>query len=169
MSFIDISLLTKLVADKKIIKFAEFINSEAQGASYPDYKTIDLMKIASLVKYIYVVKVVPKGDKRLLIHFSGTSIDELYEKNVTGQYLEDIYTGDNKEAILNNMNALVDEKKSFYYVNTAKFKQPAYEKRRIMKRLACPCSSDGETINYYIGLVIFDLFSHGDTDISIKV
>lgn len=169
MPFVDTSLLTRLDAHSKIIEFANYINIVADVAPFPDYLAMDLMNVASLVSNIYVVKVEPKDDKRLLIHFSGTNIDDLYERNVTGHYLEDIYTGDNREAVMDNMNALIDQKQSYYFVDTAEYKQASYQKRRIMKRIACPCSSDGETINYLVGLVIFDIYSQGDTNILAKV
>lgn len=164
LPFIDIQKLRELAADERIIAFAGFINTNADGKAFPDYETMNLMDIAALVSHVCVIKVTPMNGKRLLFHFSGTAFDDLYEKNTQGLYLEDFYTGDNKETVIANNNAIIDERRTYYFVNTARFRQPSYEKRRKIIRLGVPCSSDGETINYTISLVYFDLFSQGDHD-----
>lgn len=169
MAFVDVTKLRELNADAKVIEFAEFINQQAVGKSFPDFQEMDLMEIANLLRYVYVIKLVPDQDKRLLFHFSGTEFDDLYERNVTGLYLEDFYTGDNKETVLKNMNAIIDEKQSYYFVDTARFEQPSYEKRRKINRLGCPCSSNGVDINFSIGLVFFDFYTAGDEDFLVPV
>lgn len=167
--YIDLARLQELDADDKILEFAAFINRNAAGLAFPNYKSMDLMEIPSLVKFIYVIKVEPKDGKRLLFHFCGTALDEIYEKNVQGLYLEDFYSGDNKETVINNINAIIDEKRPYYFVNTAQFKQPDYEKRRKIKRLGVPCSSDGNTIDFNIGLVYFDTHVSDDEDLLVPL
>ncbi|MBO6521812.1 MAG: hypothetical protein JJ900_15600 [Rhodospirillales bacterium] len=167
--FVDLARLHELEADDKIMEFAAFINRNAAGMPFPDYRTMDLMEIASLVKFIYVIRVEPKDGKRLLFHFSGTAFNEIYEKNVQGLYLEDFYTGDNRDTVIENNNAIIDEKRPYYFVNTAEFIQPEYEKRRKIKRLGVPCSSDGETVNFSIGLVYFDIHARDDEDLLVPL
>jgi len=162
---IDIQVIKDLTTDPKLIEFAEFVIAETGDQPFPDYKKMDLMKIPSLVRYVFVIKVEEKEGKRLLFHFSGSGFDELYDKNVTGLYLEDFYTGSNKETVIQINNDTIDKQRPGYFYNRAVFMGGTYQKNRTIRRVSFPCSSNGKDINFVIGIVLFDLVDEGCPDV----
>jgi len=160
---IDIQEIKKLSTNPKLIEFAEFVISEAGDRNFPDYKKIDLMKIARLVSNIWVYDFRDGVDDGLLFHFSGTEVDEQYQMNVTGRRLEDLYDGEDKEALIKgNYHQVYLQKKVSYTHRNVTYRLKSGERITHVENIMFPCSSDDENIDFGLGYV-----EYGFSDVSV--
>jgi hypothetical protein len=90
---IDLQKIKSLGVSSNLIEFTEFLIEEKGDKTFPDYRTLDLMKIPKLVPYIWVIDFRNGIDDGMLFHFSGTQIDAHYGYNITGHFFENCYTG----------------------------------------------------------------------------
>lgn len=139
-------------------KFAVFILDSLGDAPFPDYKKIDLMRIPSLVPHIWVLDFEEIKTKGCRFVFSGTEVDYHYNRNITGEYLEKLYTGNDYEKLIEKgYRSVHTEKKAYYTHRSVHFNDGYVEKYRHIEAMMVPCSSDGEHINYGLGLAYYNI------------
>ena len=69
---IDLQKIKSLGASSNLIEFTEFLIEEKGDKTFPDYRTLDLMKIPKLVPYIWVIDFRNGIDDGMLFHFRNT-------------------------------------------------------------------------------------------------
>ena len=70
---INIEKIRDRTQDQDILDFAEFVLAETGNRNFPDYKKMDLMKIAHLVAHIWVFDFTHGLEDGLIFHFSGSA------------------------------------------------------------------------------------------------
>ncbi|NQW00986.1 MAG: hypothetical protein HQ483_14875 [Rhodospirillales bacterium] len=155
---ISFDKITALSDNPKILAFAEFVISEAGDRPYPDYRQIDLMKVAGLVSHVFVLDYRAGFEGGILIHFSGTEIDDLFGHNITGQRSDTFYSGDDIGVFIMKLyrQAYVTGQPA-YTRRSVHFKDATIDKNRIVENIMFPCSSDGDTIDFGLGFAQFTL------------
>ena len=138
--------------------FSAFVLGATGDCPFPDYKKMDLMKVPSLVPNIWVLDFKDIESAGCRVVFSGTEIDHNYGRNVTGEYLEEFYSGEDYEQLIKKGYRSVHfEKRAFYTLRSAHFNDGYVDKYRHIEALLVPCSEDGETINYGLGLAYYNI------------
>jgi hypothetical protein len=66
---IDLQKIKSLGVSSNLIEFTEFLIEEKGDKTFPDYRTLDLMKIPKLVPYIWVIDFRNGIDDGMLFHF----------------------------------------------------------------------------------------------------
>ena len=160
----DIAKLQELGAAPQIIQLAEFLAQAANGKKHPDYKSLDLMAIPRLVPNIFSFDFSKGADHDFPFHFSGTKIDEQYGFNVSGHIWQDVYKGKHQDVmwrkcyrpIMTHASTGYNRRTDFYIADDIK-------KIRRIEAACFPCSSDGDSINFGLGISIFN-FPGNDTE-----
>ncbi len=161
---IDVVKLTDLKAGPEVIQLANFLNDSANGKKFPDYKTLDLMAIPRLVPNIFCFDFSNGIDNDITFHFSGTKIDEQYGFNVSGHSWQKIYTGEHREILWNECyRRIVTDAASSYNRRTDFYVDDDVKKIRRIEAACFPCSKDGKTIDFGLGISIFK-FPNGEID-----
>lgn len=150
---IDMGKIRELTEDAGILEFSEFVVSEAGEGTFPDYRKMDLMKIARLVSSIWVLDFKNGLDDGLPFHFSGTQIDETFGRNITGQDFEKIYPGEFYDQLINQTyHQIYLQKRPCYTRRAERYLDDLIDKRPAIETILFPCSSDGENINFGLGM-----------------
>ena len=150
--------------NERFLEFYDFVYSGVKDGKLPDYETLDLMKVPSLVPNIFVHDF-RKGTKEgFYIKFSGTQIDANYGQVVQGKYFQDVFTGDDRDRYLPLYLEAIENRKPFFVKRNVRYEEGrAKEKHRLSRILFFPCSSNGTDVNFGIGMA---LHSHEDAAIT---
>lgn len=149
----DFGKIEELVKDTHLLKFAEFVISGTEAGNLPDYKAMDLMKVPQLVPYIWVFDFRNGLEDGLIFHFSGTKVDALFERNVTGLDFEKIYPGEHyKELIEGSYHQAYLQKRPCYTRRLERYADEFIDKVKMVETVMFPCSSDNDTINFGLGM-----------------
>ncbi len=150
---IDIQTIKERTQDPDFWTFAAFVISEAEGKKFPDYRAMDLMKIAGLVLHTWVFDFRNGLDDGLVFHFSGTAIDAHFGRTLTGLSFEKIYPGEHFEELINKTyHQAYLQKRPCYTRRIERYVDDIIDKQTIIETVMFPCSSDGETINFGLGM-----------------
>jgi len=153
---ITIGKIRERVEDPDLLEFAEFVLAETGDRDFPDYKKLDLMKIARLVTYLWVFDFKNGLDDGLIFHFSGTKIDSHFDRNVTGLDFEKIYAGEHYEELIEQSYRQVYLQKRPCYTRRVDYYSDEFiDKHPKVETVLFPCSSNGEDINYGLGMTKF--------------
>jgi len=151
---IDIQKIKELTKNSKLIEFAEFVIAKTDDKDFPDYKKMDLMKIAGLVKHIWVLDFRNGVENGVLFQFTGTHLDEHYGRNLLGVKLEDAYTGEDYETVIEkHYYKVYTEKNTAYTKRVVHFSDEYIDKIKIVETVLFPCSNNNRDIDYGIGFV----------------
>ena len=155
---IDLLKIKSHGVGSNLIEFTKFLIGEKGDKKFPDFRKLDLMKVANLVSHTWVFDFRNGIDDGFLFQFSGTKIDNQFGRNVTGHTLEDCYPGKLTDEIFNQCYRQVYLQKRIGF--TRRFdpfvKEGDYNYRnRIIETLLFPCSEDDQTINFGIGIANF--------------
>ena len=150
---IDIKVIKERTRDQDFWDFSEFVISQAEGGNFPDYKAMDLMKIARLVHNIWVFDFRNGLEDGLVFHFSGTKIDELFGRNITGLDFEKIYPGEHRDELINQTyHQVYLQKRPCYTKRFERYHDDLIDKYTTIETLMFPCSADGENIDFGLGM-----------------
>lgn len=150
---IDIQTIKDRTQDQDFWTFAAFVIAEAEGKNFPDYKAMDLMKIAKIVSHIWVFDFRNGLDDGLLFHFSGTDIDALFGRTLTGLDFEKIYPGDHYEELIEDTyHQVYLQKRPCFTRRIEHSADVLIDKYTTVETTMFPCSSDDETINFGLGM-----------------
>lgn len=138
-------------------EFCDFIIAGLAGRALPVYEIIDLMKVPHLAPHIFVHDYRGGIERGMLVKFSGTAIDEHYGKVLQGRYVEEVYTGDDGATHYFPLHyqAIADCRPFFARRSIAFDQGRPTERYKQSTTLYFPCSPDGKTANYGIGVVVF--------------
>ncbi|WNK01461.1 hypothetical protein L2D14_08500 [Thalassospiraceae bacterium LMO-JJ14] len=150
------SQIAELGATAKHIAFCEFIDANLNGAAMPDYKSLDLMKIPHLVPNIWVLDAREGGGKELKFLFTGTVIDRHFGRNMMGGYLAKNYAGNYAKEVYAAYCSVFADKKPVYTERSDYYPDVEPEVERRIKVILLPCSSNGEIVDFAIGLTTFE-------------
>lgn len=158
---IDLQKIKSLGVGPDQIEFTKFLIEEKGDRSFPDYKKLDLMKVARLVPYTWVVDFRNGIDGGLLFHFAGTKIDYHYGYSITGRTMEEFYNGIYRDDVLNCFRQVYLQKRPVYTTRLDEYNEHGDIKKRGVETLLFPCSEDDQNINFGIG---FSRFTFGIED-----
>ena len=129
-----------LTDSSKVLQFCDFIITGLGDGALPTYESIDLMQVPHLAPHIFVHDYRGGIDQGMLVKFSGTAIDEHYGKVLQGRYVEEVYTGSDGPGLYFPLH----------------YRAIAMERYKQSTTLYFPCSSDGMSTDYGVGMVIFE-------------
>jgi len=139
--------------DQDLWTFAAFVISATEGRNFPDYKAMDLMKIAKLVQHCWVFDFRSGLDDGLPFHFSGTAIDAQLGRTLTGLDFEKVYPGEYfEDLITNTYHQVYLQKRPCYTRRIERYLDDVIDKQATVETVVFPCSSDGENINFGLGM-----------------
>lgn len=147
------------LTDAPIIReFCDFIAAGLDGRDLPDYDTIDLMRVPRLAPHIFVHDYRAGVEKGMLVKFSGTALDEHYGRVLQGRYIEESDTGsDGPEHYFPLHRRAIAARRPFLAKRAILFDAGIpMERCKRSTVLYFPCSSDGVTVNYGIGVVCIE-------------
>jgi len=140
----------------KHIEFAEYIAANLNGAKMPDYKTLDLMQIPQLVPHIWVIDAREGVGKGMKFLFSGTEIDRHFGRNLMGVYLVDNNAGIHSREVYGAYRSVFIDKQPVFTERSDYYPDVEPQVERRIRTVCFPCSNDGETVDYGIGLATFE-------------
>lgn len=153
---IAIEKIRERTQDQDILDFAEFVLAETGNRNFPDYKKLDLMKIARLVTHIWVFDFNNGLKDGLIFHFSGTKIDALFGRNITGLDFEKIYPGEHYEELIHqSYHQVYLQKRPCYTRRIERYTDDYIDKVTTIETIMFPCSSNDDDINYGLGMTKF--------------
>jgi len=153
-----IERIRELTENPKLLEFCEFILAEAGAARFANYKALDLMKIAHLVKHAWVIDFRDGVDNRPPLLFTGTHIDKHYGMNITGKCFEEIYVEDDfDKAIRGNYYQVYEQKKVSYTRRLAHYYDDRIDKYETIEAMLFPCSTNGTDVDYGVGFVEYTI------------
>lgn len=147
-----------LTDSSMVLQFCDFIIAGLGDGPLPAYETIDLMKVPHLAPHIFVHDYRGGTDRGMLVKFSGTAIDEHYGKVLQGHYVEDVYTGSDGPGLYFPLHyRAIAERRPFFARRSVLFDQgQPMERYKQSTTLYFPCSTDGMSTNYGVGVVVFE-------------
>jgi len=150
--------ICKRTDNQKILDFCTFVLSGVSDGDLPDYNHLDMMQVPGLVPNIFVHDYRHGFEDGFLIKFSGTKLDENYGQSIQGKRFQDTYSGDDaKEKYIPLHYESIERKKPFLAIRTVLYDGGfTHEKYRLSTTVFFPCSSDQETVNFAIGMVLFE-------------
>ena len=149
---IDIQKIKELTTNSKLIEFSEFVIAETGDKDFPDYKKMDLMKIANLVTHIWVFDFRNGVENDVPLLFSGTHIDSHHGRNVTGLMAAETYAGDDYEIVIKKVYFNVfRQKKTAYTKRSVHYVDNYIDKIKLTESILFPCSNNNNDIDYGIG------------------
>jgi hypothetical protein len=155
---ISIEDIRRITANPKLLEFCRFVIAQAGQRHFPDYRSIDLMEIAPLVKHVWVIDFRDGVENRPTLLFTGTHIDAHYGMNITGKCFEDIYVEDDFDtAIGNNYYQVYLQKKVSFTRRLAHYHDDRVDRFETIEAMLFPCSSNDEVIDFGIGYVEYSL------------
>ncbi len=158
---INIEKIRERTQDRDILDFAGFVLAETGERNFPDYKKMDLMKIARLVTHIWVLDFKNGLEDGLIFHFSGTKIDALVGRNITGLDFEKIYPGKHyEELILQSYNQVYLQKRPCYTRRIERYTDDYIDKVTTIETVLFPCSSNDDDIDYGLGMTKYANVDH---------
>jgi len=148
--------LADLGAPAMHIELAEFIAANLNGAEMPDYKAMDLMQIPHLVPRIWVIDAREGVGKGMKFLFSGTEIDRHFGRNLMGVYLVDNNAGIHSREVYGAYRSVFIDKQPVFTERSDYYPDVEPQVERRIRTVCFPCSNDGETVDYGIGLATFE-------------
>jgi len=148
--------LADLGAPAMHIELAEFIAANLNGAAMPDYKALDLMQIPRLVPHIWVIDAREGVGKGMKFLFSGTEIDRHFGRNLMGGYVVDNNAGVHSREIYGAYRSVFIDRQPVFTERSDYYPDVEPEVERRIRSVCFPCSSDGETVDFGIGLATFE-------------
>lgn len=140
--------------------FGRYVLSFCENGSLPDYAKMSLMDLPGIVSNVLVHDLREKaGREKLLVNFSGTKIDEIWGRNIMGEYDLDYLKGDpSMDQMVKHRLTCIDTRRPGYSMRVIEVTRPHGDKSyRHGETLYFPCSSDESTVNWGIGCVSYDL------------
>ena len=145
--------IRELTQDKLILEFCDFVLDGVDEGKLPDFNSLDLMSVPSLVPNIIVFDYRKGVDDGLLVKFSGTNIDNRFGQNIQGKIFEDVYTGhDIKDVVIELHHSSYYRKEAFYTRRIVNYDSDTQNSNSQLSTVVLfPCSSNGVDIDYGIG------------------
>ena len=160
----------------------EHVDPARAGNGLPDYATMDLMRIPSLVPHIWVYDLrTPESREGLLVNFSGARHDEVLETPTMGRFdaqleekgvllsrmVREVKSAIERQMVLytrKHFEILAEPEKDVYAKASEALGYGTPSKFRYSETLLFPCSSDGETVNWSIACAHFEIRDDVDDD-----
>jgi len=150
--------LAELHCDARLLRFCEYVFRGVPWGRIPDYRSIDFIAIPDLAPQCFAVDVRGGLENGLLIKYSGTQIDEHFERNVQGLYLENVYRDKARfESVRDMYRRCISERVVCFR------RRPSSIDFRIVGKvdgvqdlLLVPCVSDGgNRVEFVVGIGVF--------------
>ncbi len=135
-------------------EFFDYWRSKASGGKLPSRQDIDPIEVPRLLPWIILYEVAWQDDKpRFKFRLVGTGNVQRYGRDATGQWFEDVYSGD----ILARQLAIYGTVASTGRPHLSHPTLPVADKEHVTyHRLILPLATDGVTVDGLAALMIFD-------------
>ncbi len=153
-------------SNSQILEFADYAIRVWDDNKYIPFREFNLMDVASLASNAFVIDVAPEDGRRLLFRYTGTKVDQQYGQNLMGQYLEDVYTGTDRETVINSIKDVTASGRVGYMRKFIVY-QDAATSYRLVERISFPCSTDGTSVDRIVGTIFFTPIVETDENIAI--
>lgn len=154
----DINKIKSISDVPEIIEFSEFILSKCSHDDVPELEISQLIEVPVLVTRTFVMSDVPDKNKRLLMKYSGTKIDEQFNRNITGEYFEDLIKGDDCSKIIQNFYDVLQTQKVGFLRHKIELNTTGRIDQKHVSRISFPCLFNNE--KSIIGQVIFSPYNN---------
>ncbi len=153
--------LNTLTDNEKILDFSKFVLAGLKNEELPNFSSLDFDDVPDLKPQLVIIDYRDGIEKGILVHRSGSKIDENFGHTLQGKYLEDTYTGvEIKYKLIEFFQSLYTSKRPFFISSCVHYEQDDKSwKYKKSFGLFFPCSPDGERIEFGAGLVDYQ-----DTD-----
>jgi len=119
----------------------------------PSRRDIDPIEIPpSLLPFLQITERT-KGSGRIRFRLVGTGIVEAYGADLTGKYVDEIYSGARLRYVETNYQAVCETKRPVAIVNRYRSSRPV---ALVCYRLVMPLSDDGVTIHQFLTAMRFE-------------
>ena len=148
------SLLHRDVRRDPILGLALAYWERKSGPSVmPARRDIDATEIPpSLLPYLQITERI-EGTGRIRYRLVGTGIVEAYGADLTGKYMDEIYTGPRLRYVEANYRAACDNKSPVLVVNRYHSSRPV---SLVCHRLVMPLAEDGATVRQFLTAMRFE-------------
>lgn len=123
---------------------------EARGA-LPRAKSVDPIEIPALLPFLVIITLHEDGTLRPRYRLTGTSIDMMVGRNLSGAYLDTVHTPAEMERILALHREIIGDRQSRFMRSRLILESRQYI---TAERLIVPLAEDGETVDSVAGIVV---------------
>jgi len=137
-----------------LARFYEYWLGKTEGTRLPSPEQIDPIEIPHFLPSVLLVDVVPEGGvRRYRFRLFGTLHVEFNQRDLTGRFIDEVYTPRDAHKIAEAYDWIVDNKSPHHWHSNI-----GLEGGGVMhyERLMLPLASDGETVDMLIGLFEFE-------------
>jgi hypothetical protein len=143
-------------------EFGSFVLSYSTDGNLPDYKKMDLMRVAKLVPDIWVFDLREyENNDQILVNFCGENALRSWGFNLIGKdyikLLEQRNDADVVKKKISEVRQAISQKTVSYRKINEFVIYNDYRKAGFLESLMFPCSSDGITVNWAIGCIHYQL------------
>ena len=121
----------------------------------------DPVEMPTLLPFIILLDVESPGG-RLKVRLAGTKVVEMFGRDYTGEYLDEIDFGDVREKVLRDYGLAVSERRPVF--SDHEFRKPN-DYRHAIERAILPLSNDDTTVNMLIAVLDFERLPEPDIKI----
>jgi hypothetical protein len=150
---IDPSQIQALTDNSKILALTLFLADHCGDRPFVDYKKLDLMEIPRLVPNIWVLDFRNGIKDGVPFHFSGTTLDTHFGRNITGLKVGEHYSGQDYKRVVEELYFNVyTQKKIAFAKRRVHFSDDFIDRINVAESILFPCSGNGTEINFAIGV-----------------
>jgi hypothetical protein len=153
----EISATADLASHAGFARLLDYVEAKRAGRRWARRSDIDPCDIPGLLPHLWLIEI-GSSRPRLLVRLAGTRIETVYDRSLTGRYLEDLDWGLNSTRIFASLNSMADHGKGHFLDVSARIK-PRLVRR--VQRLGLPLSEDQQRVSHLILLAFYE-FEQGE-------
>ncbi len=119
----------------------------------PSRADFDPLEMPKLLPSIILVDV-ETPDRRLKVRLAGTKVVDMFGRDYTGEYLDEIDFGDVREKVLHEYGLAASEERPIFSDHAFRNAQDFHHS---IERAILPLADDGATVNMLLAVLAFEL------------
>lgn len=123
------------------------------GRIMPSRRDIDATEIPPSLLPLLQITERAKGSRRIRFRLVGTAIVEAYGADLTGKYMDEVYSEARMRYVEANYNAVCQSQRPVVVINRYHSSRPV---ELVSHRLVMPLSDDGVAVNHFLTAVRFE-------------
>ena len=122
----------------------------------PRRSDIHLMDLYDIAPHLLLADVIRDDDKgvRYFWRFGGTSLRIFFGFELTGTFIDEVYTDEAAETIQSAYSWILDTSQPHYWVRRGGLVQPD-QKHLVYERYICPVTGGGSQIDHLFGIIVY--------------
>ena len=137
------------VSDPRLIRAFDYLDRIRGDRRMPSRRDIQPKDIKALLPHVFLVDVL-RHPPRFRIRLAGTEVNNRFDTDLTGRFLDELDLGSRQQDILAAYAATVDAGEPS--LDSEEFLRGDGRPLRY-RRLLCPLSSDGQTVDMLFGVL----------------